>query len=156
MDQQCSRAQACVSHWNHMAVIWEPIALSVHMVLTVDHIWPLKACGRSLQQTSSHTHRHCISHTPTLLCLGISLLTSGQTMTRITYQCPCTVLLLYENSAQPNWTGVRDYLGGCILIEICQSTSFCYLLFEKFKGLLLLWSKFEGCLFPCQPSQWFG
>ena len=35
------------------------------MVLTVDHIWPLKACGRSLRQTSSHTHRHGISHTPT-------------------------------------------------------------------------------------------
>ena len=65
MDQQCSCARACVSHWNHMPVIWEPIALSVHMVLTVDHIWPLKACGRSLQQTSSHTHRHGISYMPT-------------------------------------------------------------------------------------------
>ena len=65
MDQQCSRAQACVSHWNHMVVIWEPIAVSVHMILTVDHIWSLKACGRSLQQTSSHTHRHGTSHMPT-------------------------------------------------------------------------------------------
>ena len=91
-----------------------------------------------------------------LLCLGISLLTSGQTTTRITYRCPCTVLLLCENSAQPNWTGVRDYLGGCTLIEMYQRASFCHLLFEKFKGLLLLWSKLEECLFPCQPSQWFG
>ena len=95
-------------------------------------------------------HTQCL-----LLCLGISLLTSGQTMTRITYQWAYTVLPLYKNSAQPNSTGVCDYLGGCILIEICQSASFCHFLFDRFKGLLLLWSKFEGCLFPRQPSQWF-
>ena len=151
MDQQCSRAKACVSRWNHMAVIWEPIALSVHIVLTVDHIWPLKACGRSLQQTSSHTHRHEISHTPTPHPVPPSLSGNLSAHIRSNYDSHNIPV-----SMQLNWTGVRGYLGGCILIEKCQSASFCHLLFERFEGLLLLWSKFERCLFPCQLSQWFG
>ena len=150
MDQQCSRVQACVPHWNHMTVIWEPIALSVHIVLTVDHIWPLKACGRSLQQTSSHTHRHGISHTPTPYPVPSSLSGNISARIRSNYDLHNIPLSMHRPSpvreqhpAQLDWHPWLSYLGGC------QSVSFCHLLFETFKELLLLRPKFKGCLFPC-------
>ena len=96
---QCSLARACVPRWNRLAVTWEPIVVSVHMVSTVDHIWPLKACGRSPQQTSFHSLKHGTSRMPTPHQVPLFLF--GNLSARIQSDCDLNNILVSTRCPAP-------------------------------------------------------